>query len=178
MATEYLNNKQFEKEIRRFQRSKTDKAKYELILEDLSVSYKRTLRKNKQIRLLLVTNKNAYRTASDDYLSSQDSLAGAFFTLSSNIVNYARFNNIDPEDAVQEGVMICFDKIDRFDPRKGKAFNYMTTCILNHFRQMYRSQRNYAELKRKYQEFMQIQVNRTIIKNGKDISVPMSGSRI
>ncbi len=46
--------------------------------------------------------------------------------------------------------MICFDKIDRFDPSKGKAFNYMTTCILNHYRQLYRTARNYNELQRKF----------------------------
>jgi DNA-directed RNA polymerase specialized sigma24 family protein len=69
---------------------------------------------------------------------------------------------IDQDDAVQEGVMICFEKIDRFDPKKGKAFNYMTTCILNHFRQLYRTARNYNELKRKYLDFIQIQLDQKI----------------
>jgi hypothetical protein len=67
-------------------------------------------------------------------------------------------------------VMICFEKIDRFDPRKGKAFNYMTTCILNHFRQLYRTARNYNELKKKYLKHLQIVVSRTIVKNGKEIT--------
>ena len=88
---------------------------------------------------------------------SQQELATAFYILSENIVKYAKFNLIDQDDAVQEGVMICFEKIDRFDPKKGKAFNYMTTCILNHFRQLYRTARNYNELKRKYLEFIQSQ---------------------
>jgi DNA-directed RNA polymerase specialized sigma24 family protein len=63
---------------------------------------------------------------------------------------------------VQEGVMICFEKIDRFDPKKGKAFNYMTTCVLNHFRQLYRTARNYNELKRKYLDFVQLQFDQKL----------------
>jgi spermidine synthase len=38
---------------------------------------------------------------------------------------------------------------EKFDPAKGKAFNYLTTCILNHFKQLYRAARNYQELKRR-----------------------------
>ena len=79
----------------------------------------------------------------DLHEESRKKLASAFFTMSENIVRYAKFKLIDADDAVQEGVMICFDKIERFDSRKGKAFNYMTTCILNHFRQLYRTSRNY-----------------------------------
>ncbi|MHA2046010.1 MAG: sigma factor [Candidatus Thorarchaeota archaeon] len=149
-----------------------------MIIEDLSESNKRAKRKNKKIKSLLSNNKSAYKEAVESFSTSQEELAAAFYILSSNIVNFAKFQNIDPEDAVQEGVMICFEKIDRFDPRKGKAFNYMTTCILNHFRQMYRSQRNYTEFKHKYQEFMQTKLNHNIIKNGKEISIPMTGSRI
>jgi len=96
-------------------------------------------------------------------------LAIAFYTLSENIVRYAKFNLIDPDDAVQEGVVICFEKIDRFDPRKGKAFNYMTTCILNHFRQLYRTARNYNELKKKFHDFLQVQMSTTMIRNGREV---------
>jgi len=57
--------------------------------------------------------------------------------------------------------MICFEKVGRFDPnyvgkngQKAKAFNYLTTCCLNHYRQLYRTSKNYLELKRRYQEFI------------------------
>lgn len=175
MATEYLNNKNFQDIIHRFQQSQKDKAKYSLIIEDLDQSVNRINRDHinfKTKKKLLVQIVSAFDCASNEYILSQNELAVAFYTLSGNIVNYARFSNIDPDDATQEGVMICFDKIDRFDPRKGKAFNYMTTCILNHFRQLYRAQRNYQELKRKYQSFLQVQINKHIIKNGREISVP------
>ena len=58
--------------------------------------------------------------------------------------------------------MICFEKVDRFDPSKGKAFNYMTTCILNHFKQLYRSARNYNDLKRRYSDFVQLKFEQNL----------------
>src|SRR5690606_33927224 len=106
-----------------------------------------------------VLAEKTYEDVLHNYHESQKELANAFYTLSENIVRYAKFNLIDQDDAIQEGVMICFEKIDRFDPQKGKAFNYMTTCILNHFRQLYRTARNYNELKKKYLDFMQSQLN-------------------
>ena len=57
--------------------------------------------------------------------------------------------------------MICFEKVDRFNPnfvgkngQKAKAFNYLTTCCLNHYRQLYRTAKNYIELKKRYQDFV------------------------
>lgn len=97
-----------------------------------------------------------------DYENTQKDLATAFYTLSENIVRYAKFNLIDPDDSVQEGVLICFEKLDRFDPRFGKAFNYMTTCVLNHFKQLYRSARNYTELKKKYQDHISKEIQNEI----------------
>lgn len=149
MSTEYLNNKIFEEVIARFQQSKREKSKYEICMEDLEGAIRRG---NDGMEFILRRNKfaNLHKSASDMYAETQQQLAIAFLTLSENIVRYAKFNLIDMDDAIQEGVMICFEKIDRFDPRKGKAFNYMTTCCLNHFRQLYRTARNYNELKKKY----------------------------
>ena len=155
MSTEYLNNKTFEVMICKFQGSKRNKARYELILEDLKDKRKRKNKRKantKEDNKSLNQNVKLYDQASQDYSDSQVDLANAFYKLSENIVRYAKFNLIDVDDAIQEGVMICFEKIDRFDPQKGKAFNYMTTCILNHFRQLYRTARNYNELKKKYHE--------------------------
>ena len=173
MATEYLNNKTFEGVISKFQRTKKQKARYELIIEDLfdMTRRKRARKVNYGAdRVHLEKNRQAYQHVSDEHFDSKQDLALAFYTLSENIVNYARFNLIDSDDAVQEGVMICFEKIDRFDPRKGKAFNYMTTCILNHFRQLYRTARNYNELKKKYLRYLQAVESQILIKNGKEIT--------
>jgi hypothetical protein len=163
MATEYLNNKTFETLIVQFQQTKKEKIKYQLFMDDIIETQARVLKRGqfKKPESWLVTEKE-FKIISSQFQESQDELAIAFYTLSENIVRYAKFNLIDQDDAVQEGVMICFEKIDRFDPKKGKAFNYMTTCILNHFRQLYRTARNYNELKRKYLDFIQIQLDQKI----------------
>ena len=150
MSTEYLNNKTFEKLIVKFQSSKREKVKYQLLVEDIKQTEIRTIKREKYKKPEPWFNvEKKYTLLSLNYQDVQKELAIAFYTLSENIVRYAKFNLIDQDDAIQEGVMICFEKIDRFDPQKGKAFNYMTTCILNHFRQMYRTARNYNELKKK-----------------------------
>lgn len=160
MAAEYLNNKNFEKIISKFQDAKRERAKYELIIEDIRATELRTAKRNKyQKPESWVVTQSAYEVVAHRFTEAQKDLATAFYTLSENIVRYAKFNLIDQDDAIQEGVMICFEKIDRFDPTKGKAFNYMTTCILNHFRQLYRTARNYNELKKKYHDFMQTQID-------------------
>jgi DNA-directed RNA polymerase specialized sigma24 family protein len=96
-----------------------------------------------------------------DYAKAEAALSSMFYVLAENIIRAFNFQLIDRDDALQEGVMICFDKIDRYNPnyvgkngQKSKAFNYMTTCCLNHYRQLYRTAKNYEELKRRYREFL------------------------
>lgn len=167
---EYLNNKVFEKIINQFQSSKKDINRIGLISEEIrdTISRKK-IRKvdSSENKIALKTKENILKEAIIEHEECKKTLASAFFTLSENIVRYAKFQLIDADDAVQEGVMICFDKIDRFDSRKGKAFNYMTTCILNHFRQLYRTARNYNELKKRYLNHMQFLEGNSSFKNGK-----------
>lgn len=149
MASEYLNNKKLEKVIVSFQKIKRSKNMYQYLMNNIK---EQGVKEKEPDSWIFV--KDEYNKALNDYDITQTDLATAFYTLSENIVRYAKFNLIDPDDSVQEGVLICFEKLDRFDPRFGKAFNYMTTCILNHFKQLYRSARNYTELKKKYQDHM------------------------
>lgn len=174
MSSEYLNNKSFEKIIYQYQDSKREKSKLEILIENI----KETIERKKSRKVKFENNKedlknkiNLHDLANQNHDDAKKHLAIAFFTLSENIVRYAKFQLIDVDDAVQEGVMICFEKINRFDPRKGKAFNYMTTCILNHFRQLYRSARNYNELKKRYLKHVQFYNNHSMIKNGKEIFI-------
>jgi hypothetical protein len=161
MSTEYLNNKTFEKLITQFQFCKKQKIKYQYFIEDIKQTELKTVKRGNYTKpQSWLDIEGQSHSAILSYQNSQKELATAFYTLSENIVRYAKFNLIDIDDAVQEGVMICFEKIDRFDPQKGKAFNYMTTCILNHFRQMYRTARNYNELKKRYLDWVQAQTER------------------
>lgn len=170
MASEYLNNRTFESIIQSFQYYKRQKAKYELVLSDLKETHERRQAKyqDDEKKAPLEENEKFYKEACSQFKDFQEQLAYAFYVLSENIANYAKFNGIDVDDAIQEGVLICFEKIDRFDPRKGKAFNYMTTCILNHFRQLYRSARNYNELKKRYHGHLQEKLENILFINKKD----------
>lgn len=183
MANEYLNNNDFESLICSFQFYKREKARCELILKDMEQTHKRRFIKYKDdVRKVdLEDSLDDYKEACLRLKELQDRLAYAFYILSENIAHYAKFNGVDVEDAIQEGVLLCFEKVDRFNPnyvgksgKKAKAFNYMTTCILNHLRQLYRSARNYNELKKRYGAFLQEQLEETIIRNGKEITVARS----
>lgn len=164
----------FENIIDRFQRSKKSTVKYKLMIQDLQEAVKRKSQRKLDVtreKALLKQNELEYQQILNDFSESEQLLTQAFYTLAENLVRFAKFNLIDSDDALQEGVVICFEKIDRFDPRKGKAFNYMTTCVLNHFRQLYRSARNYNELKKKYHDFLNFCENKIIIRNGRETPV-------
>ena len=161
MSTEYINNKNFEAIIASFQRSKKRKSRFDFIVEDLRDMCQRKegrgfiqLEDKASLEDALKSQKDSHK----GFQEAQGQLAMAFYILSQNIASYTKFNLVDHDDAVQEGVMICFDKVDRFNADRGKGFNYFTTCILNHFRQIYRSAKNYNELKKKYNEFMQLKI--------------------
>jgi len=159
MPKEYLNNKHFENIIARFQKTKKEKAIYETIINniELELEVEETVSFEEAIEEL--------RRIEEEYHDLQNQLAAAFFTLSDNLAHYKRFQHVDIDDAIQEGVMICFEKVDRFNPDFGKAFSYMTTCVLNHFRQLYRTARNYNELKKKYHDYLESQVNQAVAKS-------------
>ena len=172
---EYLNNKTFEGLIKSFQDSKRTTARTQMVISEIQETIER--KKSRKVdssanKARLNSKRDALEQSREVHDSSKQKLAVAFFTLSENIVRYAKFQLIDADDAIQEGVMICFDKIDRFDSRKGKAFNYMTTCILNHFRQLYRTARNYNELKRKYLNHIQFMDGGCAFKNGRPMFDP------
>lgn len=147
-----------------FQMLKQEKSKCEILLEDLESSNRR----NKKIKEKFEEKKQDYKEILKEHEEIKNNLAINFYTLSENLANYAKFNLIDIDDAVQEGVMICFEKIDKFDKNKGKAFNYMTTCIFNHFRQLYRTARNYNEFKKKLHDFLQSRGENVKSKKGSD----------
>jgi hypothetical protein len=174
-VNEYLNNKTFEHLIKCFQESKRSIRRTNMVIMEIVETIER--KKSRKVQFSsnaskLSEKKSMLSQSKENHESCKQKLAIAFFTLSENIVRYAKFQLIDADDAIQEGVMICFDKIDRFDPRKGKAFNYMTTCILNHFRQLYRTARNYNELKKRYLNHVQFMEGGAAFKNGKPMFDP------
>ena len=157
LSNQYLDNVIFESIIERYQQTKREKARFELVVEDMKGAVERARRRKDQecghATGLATARANLDRVIRE-YKICQNELAAQFYILSESIVAWRKFSLIDGEDAVQDGAVICLEKIDRFDPSKGSAFNYLTTCVLNHFRQLWRSARNYNELKIKYQDFL------------------------
>lgn len=152
MANEYLSNAELEKTIIAFQEIKRDQARYEMIFEDLRcVSPRATARWEPVLKV----REGEYAALMLEMRALQDHLAILFIRLAENIIRYRKYKFVDPDDAVQEFVRICFDKLGQFDRRRGKAFNYLTTCIFSHYRQLYRHNRNYEEMKRKYHDHLQ-----------------------
>jgi hypothetical protein len=172
MGSEYINNIELEKNIAELQKAKKSKARYALVIEDLKDTIlRKSIRKN---NLENEKEKLEYFTllcseAQNSYKEVELKLSAAFFLLSENLTRYFKFHLIEPDDAIQEGVMICFEKIDRFIPTKGKAFNFFTTLTANHYRQLHRTSKNYNELKKKFYIFKQASETKTIIKNGKEV---------
>lgn len=173
MTNEYLNNKTFESVIYQFQMLKRKKVRHQMILKDLLETYERQKnRKDKPIEETLEQQQQQYKETCQEFEKYQSELTNAFYLLSENLSNFYinEHSGIDVDDATQEGVLICFEKVDRFDPRKGRAFNYMTTCVINHFRQIYRSNKNYNNLKKKYRNYLQDRFESIFRRNGKERS--------
>ena len=96
MATEYLNNKNFERIISRFQEAKRDRIKYELIVEDIRSTAVRTA-KRKKFRMpeSWVVTQVAYEVILNNFDDAQKELATAFYTLSENIgISFLRYSSI------------------------------------------------------------------------------------
>lgn len=179
MANEYLNNEDFESVIRSFQFYKRQKVKHEQIVEDLKQTHERRQLKyqddEKSSDYLKAEEK--YQEVCQNLSECQEKLAYSFYVLCENIAQYSFAKGLvkDVDEAIQEGVVICLEKVDRFNPnyigkngQKAKAFNYMTTCIFNHFRQMFRSFRNYNELKKRYHLFLQERCENVFMRNGQE----------
>lgn len=89
-------------------------------------------------------------------------LAKKFYKLAEKVVEHHLTSDIcrqaypilDRDDAIQECVMIAFEKVHRFRPEKGKAENFFTTIMMSILRIAYRTNKNYEELKRRYQKYL------------------------
>ena len=123
MATEYLNNKYLENAILNYLESRRNKAKLEMIVEDLNISIKSKMHHDYDHYLAEL------KKSKTTYEESQTNLATAFYVLSQNLARYAKDIIIDTDDTVQEGVLICLLKIDKFKPGKGKPLAIVAHTI-------------------------------------------------
>lgn len=92
-----------------------------------------------------------------EFQCAEMELTKSFYLLSEKIYlayKYIFASNLEAEEAVQEGVLICLDKIHRFNPEIGKAFPFFTQIIVNHYKQLCRSAINYKNLTLKYRQHL------------------------
>jgi hypothetical protein len=91
----------------------------------------------------------------------KNELGMVFYLLAGRVIDIAKFKTIDRDDAIQECVFVCFEKLPQYkevmetNPKKAKAFNYFTTVMLCRVRQSYRAARNHKDLKEKYEEYLE-----------------------
>ena len=78
-------------------------------------------------------------------------LSEAFCWLCGKVYDHMKIKMIDRDDAIQDGVMFCYEKLPRYNPEKKVAFNFFTTTVLCLYRQT-APRKNYNELKEKYKD--------------------------
>jgi len=88
----------------------------------------------------------------------EEDLVSLFDLLISNIINSFRFK-VDPDDARQECFTLVLKTVKNFKPRKGTAFNYFTTIIVNNLKLLYTREKKYNKkienyIERKKDDFM------------------------
>tara|TARA_R100000458_G_C8237115_1_gene217160 strand:- start:147 stop:488 length:342 start_codon:yes stop_codon:yes gene_type:complete len=88
----------------------------------------------------------------------QDDLVSLFDLLISNIIESFRFK-VDPDDAKQECFALVLKTVKNFKPRKGTAFNYFTTIIVNNMKLLYTRDKKYKQkienyIERRKDDFM------------------------
>ena len=81
----------------------------------------------------------SYQKDPDNY---EDELVSMFDLLITNIIESFRFK-VDPDDAKQECFALILKTVKNFKPRKGTAFNYFTTIIVNNLKLMYTREKKY-----------------------------------
>jgi DNA-directed RNA polymerase specialized sigma subunit len=94
----------------------------------------------------------------EDPQTYEEDLVSLFDLLISNIIGSFRFK-VDPDDARQECFALVLKTVKNFKPRKGTAFNYFTTIIVNNLKLLYTREKKYNKkienyIERKKDDFM------------------------
>jgi len=79
-----------------------------------------------------------------DPKTHEDDLVSLFDLLITNIIDSFRFK-VDPDDAKQECFALVLKTVKNFKPRKGTAFNYFTTIIVNNLKLLYTRNKKYNQ---------------------------------
>jgi DNA-directed RNA polymerase specialized sigma subunit len=76
--------------------------------------------------------------------NNEEDLVCLFDLLINNIVESFNFD-VDPDDAKQECFALVLKTVKNFTPKKGTAFNYFTTVIVNNLKLLYTREKKYNQ---------------------------------
>ena len=93
-----------------------------------------------------------------DPKTHEDDLVSLFDVLITNIIESFRFK-VDPDDAKQECFALVLKTVKNFKPRKGTAFNYFTTIIVNNLKLLYTREKKYNQ---KIENYIEAQKDKLI----------------
>jgi len=80
----------------------------------------------------------------EDPENHEEELVSLFDLLISNIIDSFKFK-VDPDDAKQECFALVLKTVKNFKPRKGTAFNYFTTIVINNLKLLYTREKKYNQ---------------------------------
>ena len=80
----------------------------------------------------------------EDPQNHEEELVSLFDLLITNIIESFKFK-VDADDAKQECFTLVLKTVRNFKPRKGTAFNYFTTIIINNLKLLYTREKKYNQ---------------------------------
>ena len=83
----------------------------------------------------------SYKENPEEY---EEELVELFDLLITNIVESFRFK-VDPDDAKQDCFTLLLRTVKNFKPKKGTAFNYFTTVVVNNLKLIYTKEKRYQQ---------------------------------
>lgn len=92
---------------------------------------------NERFEELIVEFRSGDRT-------NEEELMLMFYTLIDKIIGSFSYN-VSKEDATQECLLLILQKLKAFDPKKGTAFNFFTTSIINNLKRLYTKNKRYEK---------------------------------
>lgn len=87
----------------------------------------------------------------EDPKTHEEEFVNLFELLISNIVESFRFN-VPSEDAKQDCFALILKTVRNFKPKKGTAFNFFTTIIVNNLKLLYTKDKKYNEKIERYMD--------------------------
>jgi len=80
----------------------------------------------------------------EDPKAHEEELVSLFDILITNIIESFKFQ-VDRDDAKQDCFTLILKTVKNFKPRKGTAFNYFTTIIVNNLKLLYTREKKYQK---------------------------------